>query len=152
MNAEPELRCPITEDLGGLRSTVRTYAEGAGLSGPRLEDLVLAVNEAAANVLEHAGGVGTVTASSDGGGITVEILDDAGTLTPGHLDTELDTTTPHGFGLWTIRRLCDQVTLDHPAGHTRLRLRMQGEPAARRRHAPARRSAWGGRPAPTRCR
>ncbi|MEU7899892.1 hypothetical protein AB0B45_44520 [Nonomuraea sp. NPDC049152] len=40
-----------------------------------------------------------------------------------------------GFGLYLIRRLCDEVRLDRPDGHSRLRLHMRypAAPVARRR-------------------
>ena len=49
---------PITDDLASLRENVQRYAARAGLTGPRLDGLVIAANEAAINVLEHGGGAG----------------------------------------------------------------------------------------------
>ncbi|MFD0663892.1 hypothetical protein [Thermocatellispora tengchongensis] len=45
----------ISDDLGALRAQVRTFAGRAGLSGDRLDDLVLAANEAAVGVLTQGG-------------------------------------------------------------------------------------------------
>jgi anti-sigma regulatory factor (Ser/Thr protein kinase) len=129
MSGQFELRCPITYDLGLIRGLVRLFAQHAGLSGGRLENLTLAVNEAVTNVLDHAGAAGTVTATSDDSGVTVEVVDLAGALLPEHLTTtHVDPTSSHGFGLWVIRCVCDEVTLDHPGGHTRLRMSMHYKP------------------------
>jgi serine/threonine-protein kinase RsbW len=125
MNGDFELRCPISDDLRLMRELVRTYAEFSGLSGCRPGDLVLAVNEAAINVLEHGGAIGTLTACSDENGVSVEILDSGGTLQGEHLTAEPDMRSLRGLGLWMIRRLCDEVTLDHPDGRSRLCLRMR---------------------------
>ncbi|MEV4178960.1 anti-sigma factor antagonist [Nonomuraea sp. NPDC049709] len=122
------LHCPITADLALLRARLRDFATIAGLSGPRLDDLIIAVNEATGNVLVH-GGAGTLTARADAVGVQVDVIDDAGTLTAGHLDRMPDPATHHGFGLYVIRKLCDEVQLDHPAGRSRLRLSMRYAPA-----------------------
>ncbi|MEV5890355.1 ATP-binding protein [Nonomuraea fuscirosea] len=109
---EFELRCPITADLALIRDLVGMHARHCGLPGHRLEDLVLAVNEAVTNVLDHGGGAGTVTARQAGDLIMVEVLDLAGGLTPDHLAcAAVDPTATQGYGLWVIQHLCDEVTL-----------------------------------------
>ncbi|MFD0474393.1 ATP-binding protein [Nonomuraea thailandensis] len=55
MTMERVLRYPISTDLGRLRDLVSAYAVAGGLRGERLMDLVLAVNEAVTNVLDHGG-------------------------------------------------------------------------------------------------
>ncbi|WP_049566285.1 ATP-binding protein [Nonomuraea sp. SBT364] len=126
MSVGSRLHCAISYDLGGIRERVRGYARRAGLDGDRLNDLVLAVNEAVTNVLDHGGGAGVVTAAREGSGIIVEIVDTAGVLAPRHLSAARSgiPTRSRGIGLWLIQRLCDGVTLDHPQGRSRLRLRM----------------------------
>lgn len=125
MLVEFELRCPISADLAFIRDLVRIHGHHSGLSGERLEDLVLAVNEAVTNVLDHGGSAGLVTATRDPIGVCVEILDTAGRLTPDHLDTAgVDPTASHGFGLWVIQQLCDSVALERTGLGSRLRLRM----------------------------
>ncbi|GAA0975062.1 hypothetical protein GCM10009555_032290 [Acrocarpospora macrocephala] len=113
---------PITSDLAELRDRVRVFGTGAGLSGQRLLDLVIAANEAATNVLQHGGGSGTLTAWSDEVGVSLEFVDAAGTLTDAHLDTGPEPAVGHGAGLWLIRRLCDEVSLERVAGMARLHL------------------------------
>ncbi|GGS98717.1 ATP-binding protein [Nonomuraea spiralis] len=125
MRVEFELRCPISADLAFIRDLVRIHGRHGGLAGERLEDLVLAVNEAVTNVLDHGGSAGLVTATRDAIGVCVEILDTAGRLSPDHLDAAgVDPTASHGFGLWVIQQLCDSVALEQTGLGSRLRLRM----------------------------
>ncbi|MFI7443180.1 ATP-binding protein [Nonomuraea indica] len=153
MIGDVELRCLITTDLSLLRKRVQDFAMAAGLTGERLDDLVLAVNEAADNVVEHGAGAGTLIARADRQGVWVDIIDTAGTLTDGHLYRHGDDMPPEamrGYGLWLVRRLCDQVLLDHPDGQTRLRLHMRFDHAAppasaRPQPAPWPRDVSGGR-------
>jgi anti-sigma regulatory factor (Ser/Thr protein kinase) len=127
---EFELRCPIGPDLGYIRDLVRVHARHHGLPGERGEDLVAAVNEAVANVLDHGGRAGLVTARAHAHGVTVEILDIGGGLTPDHLAAaHPDPRSPHGFGLWLIQRLCDGVGLEQTGLGSLLTLHMHGDSA-----------------------
>jgi anti-sigma regulatory factor (Ser/Thr protein kinase) len=122
---------PIDHDLYGLRRFVRVRAAMAGLDGTRLDDLLLAANEAAANTLLHAGGRGgAMRIWHDDDEVVCEIADD------GHLDDPLagryapDAGQPGGRGLWLMNQLCDLVEM-RPAAHgLTLRLHMALEPSA----------------------
>ncbi|AQZ61943.1 Putative anti-sigma factor kinase [[Actinomadura] parvosata subsp. kistnae] len=130
MSAEFELRCPISPDLGYIRDLVELHGRHHGLSGERLEDLVVAVNEAVTNVLDHGGRAGVVTARVHEHGITVEISDVGGRLTPEHLKAaHVDPTGSRGFGLWIIQHLCDQVTLEQTDLGSVLGLHFHSTPA-----------------------
>ncbi|MEW9550477.1 ATP-binding protein [Nonomuraea sp. NPDC050783] len=119
-----ELSIPITTDLAAVRALVRDYALAFGMVAQRVELLILAVNEAVTNVLDHGGGGGTLTARGDEQGIVVEIVDDGGTLRPEHLRQTPEPNPTSGMGLYVIRTVCDRVVLDHPDGRSRLRLYM----------------------------
>ncbi|MFC4120469.1 ATP-binding protein [Nonomuraea zeae] len=120
------LRCPISADLDRIRGMVRLHARSSGLRGHRLDDLVLAVNEAVTNVLDHGGAAGTVTTRGDAHAITVEVLDMAGALTPEHLAAPMpDPPGSCGYGLWIIQYLCDEVDVEQRDGRSRLTLRMR---------------------------
>ncbi|GAA4964264.1 hypothetical protein GCM10023334_084660 [Nonomuraea thailandensis] len=122
---ERVLRYPISTDLGRLRDLVSAYAVAGGLRGERLMDLVLAVNEAVTNVLDHGGAAGTLTVRTRPGTITVHVEDVAGHLTRDHLDqAKIDPAASHGYGLWIIQRLCDQVHLDRTGQGSLLTLTM----------------------------
>ncbi|MEV0237702.1 ATP-binding protein [Nonomuraea sp. NPDC050786] len=130
-----ELRCPISPDLRYIRELVRIHGEHHGLNGEQLEDLVLVVNEAVTNVLDHGGKAGRVTARGHGHGVILEILDVGGRLTPEHLAAAtVDPTASHGFGLWVIQHLCDDVTLEDTASGSVLSLHFRGRPAAMAEH------------------
>ncbi|WP_346111288.1 ATP-binding protein [Nonomuraea maheshkhaliensis] len=135
---EFELRCPITADLALIRDLVGMHARHCGLPGHRLEDLVLAVNEAVTNVLDHGGGAGTVTARQAGDRIAVEVLDRAGGLTHDHLArATVDPTATQGYGLWVIQHLCDEVTLRQTDRGSLLTLFVRHRAPAPRRNEPA---------------
>jgi anti-sigma regulatory factor (Ser/Thr protein kinase) len=119
-------RWPITSDLASLRGRIESHAVQAGLSGDRLDNLLIAANEAAINVLEHGGGSGTMSIWREDGFLTVEVADSAGTLTP--QDAVRDRPAegaPRGFGLWLMGQLCDQLHIDQDARGSRVRLRMR---------------------------
>jgi anti-sigma regulatory factor (Ser/Thr protein kinase) len=123
---EFELRCPITADLGLIRDLVRLHSRHSGLPDRRLEDLVLAVNEAVTNVLDHGGKAGIVTARATDGQVVVDVLDFAGLLTHDHLAAaELDHTASSGYGLWMIQHLCDEVVLERGERGSLLSLRVR---------------------------
>jgi serine/threonine-protein kinase RsbW len=128
MQAPFQLQCPITYDLALIRDLVRVYARHAGLRGGRVDHLVIAVNEAVTNVLDHGGGGGTVSAYTSPASVIVEICDHAGRLRAEHLTSIDPLPSPPAdterLGLWLIHRLCDEVNLDHPHDHSRLRLSM----------------------------
>lgn len=128
-----EVQCPISTDLGLLREVIRVHGHHSGLFGDRLEDLVVAVNEAVTNVLDHGGRAGTVTARGTGDGVAVQILDVAGRLTPEHLAAaHVDPAGTSGFGLWVIQHLCNEVTLEQTREGSllTLHLRRHRRPAA----------------------
>ncbi|WP_346157119.1 ATP-binding protein [Nonomuraea recticatena] len=114
-----------------LRERVRRFAAAAGFSGSRLQDVVLAVNEAADNIVEHGGGGGTLLAYSYDGGIWVELIDPAGTLTAerfaDHAAVQPSIAAP-GYGSWIIAQLCDDVVIDQHDGGWRMRLRTSLHP------------------------
>ncbi|MEU6724865.1 ATP-binding protein [Nonomuraea wenchangensis] len=115
---------PLGDDLAPLRELVRAFAVRAGLERSRADLLVLAVSEAAGNVLEHARAPGTVSLRSDAEGVTVHVADEAGALTADHLRAAPRRPGHGGLGLRIIQRVCDRVRLDHPGGRTRLELFM----------------------------
>jgi anti-sigma regulatory factor (Ser/Thr protein kinase) len=115
---------PIDEDLTALRERLSQRAAQAGIRGERLDDLLLAVNEAVINVLEHGGGEGTLSISQDETYLTVDVTDDVGRLATRHIPRKRPTGTVRGFGLWLMSQLCDEFTIQQVAGGSRVRLRM----------------------------
>ncbi|WP_327048601.1 ATP-binding protein [Microbispora sp. NBC_01189] len=116
---------PITDDLATLRDDIQRFAGQAGLAGARLDDLVIAANEAAINVLEHGGGAGTLAMSTDGAVIAVDVADEVGTLSPAAVPGRQPTgRSVRGFGLWLMGELCDSVMIEQVPGRSTIRLSM----------------------------
>jgi anti-sigma regulatory factor (Ser/Thr protein kinase) len=104
--------------LAGLRRSLATWLERAGVPDPRRADVVLATHEAAANAIEHAGCAGPVgvRARLAHGALTIEISDQGRWKAGGLADEE------RGRGLKLIAGLVSNVEIDMDAGGTTLRL------------------------------
>ncbi|MGW4295163.1 ATP-binding protein [Micromonospora chersina] len=99
------------DNFGALRHVIAAQAAAAGLSGDRLEDFVLAVNELIINAVRHGGGHGSVLLRPRGHvALTCEIQDYGG---PNQLPRIPDNppTGLGGRGLWLARRVTDALTL-----------------------------------------
>ncbi|KGM13226.1 sensor histidine kinase [Cellulomonas bogoriensis] len=111
------------EGLGPVRRLIHRHAVAAGLDPARGDDLVLAVNELAANSLDHGDGGGTVHVWPEDGALVVEVRDG------GHLtDLMAGRTAPatdqrRGRGLWLVHQLCDLVQVRTGSGGTVVRIR-----------------------------
>ncbi|MEV1171425.1 ATP-binding protein [Nonomuraea sp. NPDC049784] len=134
MISEFRLQWPITRDLAALRECVHAFGLAAGLTGRRLQDLVFVANEAATNVLRHGGAGGALIAWSDDVGVNLKVVDAAAALSEADLSLEPDLAAGHCVGhcvgLWLIRRLCDEVSLEGVAGSARLHLHLHRRPDA----------------------
>lgn len=108
--------------LPATRRRVEAFAEGAGLSQTRIDDLVLAVNEVAANSVHHGGGVGTLRLWDDSHHVIAEIRD------RGHIDAPLAGRlrpcdhSGGGNGLWLTHQVCDLVQVRSRPSGTAVRL------------------------------
>ena len=113
--------------LGGVREFVTIRAQGAGLSVPRIADLVLAIDELATNTLRYAGGEGVVRAWREDDALVCEVADG------GHIADPLagrELPPPNqlrGRGLWLVNQLCDLVQLRSGPGHSTVRVRMRAD-------------------------
>lgn len=114
-------RRPITRsNLGEIRRLVHQEGCRQGLSADRAEDVAVAVNEVAANAIQHGGGRGRLRLWTRDDQFIAEVSDSGGRIDdplPGHLPP--DPHTPRGQGLWLTRQLCDLVqTRSGPGGCT----------------------------------
>lgn len=98
-------------DLCAVRELVAGQARAARLDASRREDLVLGVNEVAANSLDHAGGHGLLRIWREPGALVCEVQDGgrisdllAGRRPP-------DETQERGRGLWLVNQICDLVQI-----------------------------------------
>ncbi|MBB6343934.1 ATP-binding protein [Nonomuraea muscovyensis] len=103
-----------------LRRAVTTYAAGMGLTGRRLEDFVLAVNEITTNAVLHGGGRGRLRLWARDGRLWCEVTDEGPGLPPGWMGSARTPSRydPGGRGLWLTRMLCDHVTIVSTPGGT----------------------------------
>jgi DNA-binding GntR family transcriptional regulator/anti-sigma regulatory factor (Ser/Thr protein kinase) len=101
----------ITADLRDARDFILEHARRAGVSGKTLQDAFLAVQEAAASVVFHGPGHGTISAWVEDGELIYEVSDTgSGSSDPlaGQLVVDpILLSEPRG--LWLPRLLCDLV-------------------------------------------
>lgn len=97
--------------LAEMRGFVRAAAERAGLGTRRVDDLLLAITELAANAIRHGPGTGTVAVWRDADALLCEVdasgrIEDplAGRAKPPPEQME-------GRGLWIVHQLCDLVQI-----------------------------------------
>jgi anti-sigma regulatory factor (Ser/Thr protein kinase) len=122
--AGPVDELAITYDLGRLRAFVAHQARAGGMRGERLDDLLLAANEAATNALVHSGRPGVVRVWRDDGHLVCEFTDGGGIDDPLAGRRRPDASRAGGRGLWLINQLCDLVGLRPGPPGTTLRLHM----------------------------
>ena len=108
-----------TENLSMIREFVGRVGERAGMDSTELTKLELAVDEACANVIEHAYGSDhthevTVKATVDGEAVQIEIVDTGRCFDPSaveqvNLDQLISQRKSGGLGMRLIRSLMDEV-------------------------------------------
>jgi anti-sigma regulatory factor (Ser/Thr protein kinase) len=108
--------------LGQLRRFAADAATRAGLDADRVDDLLLVVNELAANTVQYAGGTGVLKSWRTERDLVCEVHDSgqitdplAGTLTPAP-------ESPHGRGLVIVNHLCDLVRIHTAEDSTTIRV------------------------------
>jgi anti-sigma regulatory factor (Ser/Thr protein kinase) len=113
------------DDLYRIRQIVAKYGTDSGLVPARAQDLVLAVNELAANSVLHGGGVGALRAWRDAGALLIEVRDRGLIRDPLVGCRQPGTTGEGGAGLWMANQLCDLVQIrSSAAAGTTVRVHM----------------------------
>ena len=102
------------DEVTDLRHAVARVANAAGLSGQRLDDFVLAVNEIMTNAVRHTGGRGWIRLWITGTRLHCEITDTGGGIPTHWLDARRPAPdlVAGGRGLWIARRLCDDMCVE----------------------------------------
>jgi anti-sigma regulatory factor (Ser/Thr protein kinase) len=111
--------------LASVRTFVRRQAAEHGLTGARLDDLVLAVNELATNTIRYGGGKGTACMWREGSTFYCEVAD-SGTLTDplaGRYPPPV--AAEGGRGLWLVNQLCDLAQVRTVPSGTVVRVHMR---------------------------
>jgi serine/threonine-protein kinase RsbW len=107
-----------------LRHAVTSCAAAAGLTGDRLEDFVVAVNELMTNAVRHGGGTGRVVLWHERQSVVCEVSDRGGGLRASWVDRpeRPPVETPGGWGLWLAGELTDTMRVESGADGTVVRV------------------------------
>jgi anti-sigma regulatory factor (Ser/Thr protein kinase) len=110
-------------DLAPVRRLVESHARRSGLAPERVADLVLAVNEIAANTLGHTASGGMLQVWHDEAEILCQVHDQGWIAEPlaGRVKRPPD---GRGHGLFLVNQVCDLVELRTGPGGTTVRLHM----------------------------
>lgn len=118
------------DQLDKIREWVGEAAHLAGLNDDQVFQVQMSVDEACANVVEHAyegveGGLITLKCVWDAETLTITIQDcgkpfDPQAVPPPDLSADLETRQVRGLGLYFMRRLMDQVRFEFEQGCNRL--------------------------------
>jgi anti-sigma regulatory factor (Ser/Thr protein kinase) len=110
--------------ITALRHAVASRVREAGLTGERLDDFVVAVNELLTNAVRHGGGLGRVALWRQDRDLVCEVSDSgAGLAEPrplAHVRPVAD--QPGGWGLWLAQELTDSFQLTTGIGGTTVRV------------------------------
>ena len=116
---------PFDLDLSPLRRLVKARARALGLAPARVVDLVLAVGEATANTVRHAGGRGTLRIWQDDVEIVCEVSDGGHMKNTRAGEVRPKAGTRGGQGLWIIHQACDRVEVSSDDAGTVVRMHMR---------------------------
>jgi len=116
-------------NLTELRTELMRLSARAGLDAERSERFVLAVHEAVANAIEHAGGKGEVAVIKDDQERLIAEVTDAGPGIPCSVTVTLPPlNATGGRGLWLVQELTDHVQVRTGESGTTVRLEMSLPP------------------------
>lgn len=130
--AEAFEQAQVTE----LRHSVTSCAHASGLSGQRLDDFVLAINELITNAVRHGGGRGWLRLWRAAGELVCEVADHGHGISVQRLSDRNRPApdTAGGWGLWLARELSDTMAVESGEAGTIVRITaalVARQPAAR---------------------
>jgi anti-sigma regulatory factor (Ser/Thr protein kinase) len=108
--------------LYALRAAVQAHTFAAGMPERRADDVVIAIHELAANVVQHGSGRGRLRMWRVPGVLRFQVDDDGGDPAPPDGDgANAADGWPYlkGHGLWLVRQVADQMSVFAGHGGTR---------------------------------
>ena len=129
MSESPTLELRFPSDpkrLRMVREKVQEIAEEIGCSKKLISDLVIAINEACMNIMQHAykgdkSGEILLEIQNDSGNLQVVLTDYAAPIDPSNIrPRDLEDVKPGGLGTYFIQEIMDDCTygnLDNSAGN-----------------------------------
>ena len=108
--------------LCALRSAVQAHAFAAGMPEYRANDVMIAIHELAANVIQHGAGRGRLRMWQVPGALRFQVDDGAPSRDGdgrGAANAADDWPYVKGHGLWLVREVADQMSLHSGPGGTR---------------------------------
>jgi anti-sigma regulatory factor (Ser/Thr protein kinase) len=107
--------------LYALRSAVQAHAFAAGMPERRADDVVIAIHELAANVVQHGAGRGRLRMWQMPGALQFQVDDGARPASPDGTAPNAADRWPYlkGHGLWLVREVADRMSLVSGPGGTR---------------------------------
>jgi anti-sigma regulatory factor (Ser/Thr protein kinase) len=117
--------------LAGVRDFTAARARRAGLPPNRVNDLVIAVAELAANTLAHTSGPGTLTLWVTDDEVICQVQDQGQITDPlaGRVRPSPD-APGGGRGLWVVHEVCDRVEIRTGQAGTTVRVYMRRSPGS----------------------
>jgi anti-sigma regulatory factor (Ser/Thr protein kinase) len=122
-NATFQMRFDVHR-LAVLRQIVANQAAAAGMPAERTSDLVLSVNELAANSVSHGGGSGLLRMWRSDGALVCEVRDRGRLTDPLMGRRQPSPTQLRGRGVWLANQLCDLVEIRSLGDGTVARVRV----------------------------
>jgi anti-sigma regulatory factor (Ser/Thr protein kinase) len=118
---------PLREQLDQRPGLYRyPSTSGAGLPPHRVEDLVIAIAELAANTLAHTSGPGEVTFWVTANEVVCQVQDQGEISDPQAGKVRPAPDAPGGGrGLWLVHEVCDQVDIRTGQAGTTVRVHMR---------------------------
>lgn len=108
--------------MTALRHRVASRAGHAGLSGDRLADFVVAVNELITNAVRHGGGAGHLRLWRNGEEVVCMVTDRGEGIPAGASYARPAPNDPGGRGLWLAAELTDTIEVTSGQDGTAVRI------------------------------
>jgi anti-sigma regulatory factor (Ser/Thr protein kinase) len=108
--------------LYALRAAVAAHAADLGAPAERVAHLMIMASELASNAIQHGGGQGRLRLWRVDGALRCEVSDAGpGIPDPEHAGTVAPSSlSPNGRGLWIVRRLAGDMTIENTGRGTRV--------------------------------